>query len=219
MAATTVTVNSAVIIEEAGLGRPLINSSAKLETGYTPAEFDLLMEKNVVDITTQAVVGISNAIVLGMTDANTLNGVLYGKIANGTGGAGDAFVYLYKDAARSSEVAKSDNLTRATMTVGTWAESNSSGITGTFSIAANTANAADQVLTARKEYSRYDRDNLTGQSIVGLVSFYDSELFQIECYANPVKALMDGIGCDNVDGQFERDAMAKAALLKNITLV
>jgi hypothetical protein len=219
MAATTVTVNSAVIIEEAGLGRPLINSSAKLESGYTPVEFDLLMEKNVVDITTQAVVGLSNVVVLGMTDANTLNGVLYGKIANGTGGAGDVFVYLYKDAARSAEVAKSDNLTRATMTVGTFAESNSSGITGTFSILAATANASDQVFTTRKEYSRYDRDNLTNQSIVGLVSFYDSELFQIECYSNPVKALIDGIGCDNVDGMFERDAMMKAALLKNITLV
>lgn len=217
--ATTVTTNSGVIIEEAGLGRPIVSTTSKLKTGYTPAQFDVIMSKNVVDITTQAVVGLSNVVIVGMTDANTLNGVLYGKIANGSGGAGDVYVYLYKDAARSAEVAKSDNLTRANMTVGTWAESNSSGITGTFSILAATANATDQVFTTRKEYSRYDRDDLTGRTLEGIAADYQATDATLELYSNPVKALMDGCGFDNVDGFFERDALQAAAIAKNVTLV
>lgn len=215
MAATTVTVNSAVIIEEAGLGRPLCDAADNLESGYTPVEFDLLMEKDSVEITTQTVAALSAFALTGMSDANTLDGVLYGKID----GITYSVVHLYKDAARSAEVATGDNITRTVGGSVTLTAANASGLSGTCIVIPDAVNAATLVLTARKEYSRYDRDNLTGQSVVGIVSFYDSELFQIECYSNPVKALIDGIGCDNVDGIYERDAMKKAALLKNITLV
>jgi hypothetical protein len=98
-------------------------------------------------------------------------------------------------------------------------ESNSSGISGTFAIAAATANSTDQVFTTRKEYSRYNRDALTNQTVLGIVADYNSTDATIELYAAPVKALMDECGFDNVDGVFEREALKNACLLKNITLV
>lgn len=218
MTAISINSDTDTIIEE-GNGRSIYNALNKLKSGYTPAAKDVLVAKDVVDITTQAVVGLSAPVLVGMKDANTTNGLLYGKIINGSGGAGDAYVVLYSDAARSAEVAKSDNLTRATMTVATMSESNSSGISGTINILANTANSADQVFTTRKEYSRYDGNALTGNEIQGIISEYDSVTGIIKTYARPTKAVMDKVGFSNLTEVFGRNDLRVAALLKNIELV
>jgi len=211
---TTVTNNSNVIIDEAATGRPIIDVASKLKTGYAPAQYDILMSKDVVDITTQAVAAISALVLTGFTDANTNNGVLYGSITGTT----NSTVTIFKDAARSASVATGAVVRSAGGAV-TLAEANSSGISGTCNIIADAVNAADLVATVRKEYDRYDRDDLTNQTVLGLVSNYDSVNTDIELYAAPVIAVMDRCGYDNVDGKFEREALKNAVLLKNITLV
>lgn len=207
-----VNINSSVIIREGNSGRSYIDTLNKLKSGYTPAEFDLLMEKDVMSITSQAVAAITSIGLTGMSDANTNNGLLYGSITGTT----NSTVTIFKDAARSASVATGSVVRSAGGTV-TLAEANSSGISGTCVIIADAVNATDQVFTVRKELSRYNRDNLTGQSVKGLVA--EVVAGSLNLYSTPLVAKFDGVGCDNVDGVFERDAMAKAALVKNIELV
>jgi len=195
---------------------------------YTRAKYDIIVRRIGFTDTGTYSAQRSLWVLTGYDSDNTLattggKQTLYGAITGTT----DAVVSLYSDAAKTALVAQGTETTRSTGGSVTLAEQNSSGLSGTMTVADACTN--DTFTVDIEDYhDRYDADvdgaaaNIVGidnglsqdSTETGIVATYS--LMNLVYEADDVN--LDELGKDNVDSQFLRRTLIDNLRLKNINV-
>jgi len=165
------------------------------------------------------------------TGSNTLTTnagqVLYVTITGTT----DAVVSVYDDAAKTSKVAEGTESTRSTGSAVTLAEENSSGLSGTVTLADGCTND-DFTVTIEDYHDRYDGSvDGAASNIIGIdnglatdfttttepTSTENRDIMNLVYQADSVK--QDELGMDNVADHLTRQVFIDQAKIANITLI
>jgi hypothetical protein len=195
-------------------------------TGYTPALWDIIVRRYPKVSDTGASASERSAwSIAGATDAKTTNivtngiskQVLYLRITGTT----DAVVKLYTATGGSGEVAGGTHAGRATGGVLALTESNSSGITGSVTLADACTNVTDAVLYLEESHDRYDGAvDAALDNIVGIYYPLDSDSGNFKTVIQEAdNVVLRRLGKDGLTGEIGLEVLRKNLVAKNIRTI
>jgi len=192
--------------------------------GYTRTQFDLLVRR--VGFTDDGDYSDERSATTfsGYTGSNTTTTddgqVLYIAITGTT----DAVVTAYSDSAKTQSVATGTDSNRSGGALAL-AEANSSGLSGSITLAASCTND-DYTVLIEDYHDRYDQDvDASASNIIGIdnglatdfTATTDRDIMNLVYECDSAK--LDELGMDNVADHLERQTVIDNCKLKNITLI
>lgn len=202
----TQTVDNSVIIENFGQAN-LVQAGSSLKSGYTPAVNDAIVQTELVTIVEPTLTQVTASALTGVDDDNTSEKVLYLEISVS---GSDNVLEVFKDSGRAAGdlVANSTDTSKAGGAL-TLTAQNSSGLGGTITIIASAVADANASIVYSNQTQRYDGDvAIALQEVKGIASDYDSSNGVIRVLPR-CSAKLDGVGKDNVVGDFSKKTMIK----------
>jgi hypothetical protein len=196
-------------------------------SGYTVAQWDIIVRRNGISDTGTNYAERSAWTIAGVTDAfsdnYTTSGVsktaLYLRITGTT----DAVVTLYKTTGGGAgdAVATGTETGRATGGVVTLVEANSSGISGTVTLADACTNVTDAIVYVVDEHDRFDFDvDASLTNILGIYYTIDSDTSTWKTIIEEAdNVVMARLGYDNVDGEIGQRDLKNLLIAKNIRVI
>lgn len=199
----------------------------KAVSGYTAAKYDILVRRTGITDGGASYAERSAWSLAGYTDNNTVNivtsgiskQVLYLRIT----GTSTAIIKLYKATGGGSgdEVATGTLTDRAGGGAQALVESNSSGLTGSVTLAAGCTNVTDAIIYLEDYHDRYDNDlDATAKNIIGIYYPIDSDTTTIKTVVEEADNVeIRRLGYDNCDGEFMLSTLNDNLALKNIRVI